>query len=259
MASVSRRALRAALLAIAALGSALLLGCGGAEPEPGPQVVAQQAVQEEDQQSSEPGQGDAESSDGYTLVIPNEVVGLHLVPTDIHVPVDLLLAASEDPVLAAWPARTRASVGTLFQPSEDSPTEESFWLHVFTDQTSEAAIEWVDYLAAQPPTLAGFLVPHHDVFEARFRPPPEVGDTGAAIVLLHGHRGGCWRSELVVFAQDRRVVLLRNTFEITTDEIGAASAGSAAGELCDETKSARQLTDLDAIAQFISEQLASAS
>ena len=33
----------------------------------------------------------------------------------------------------------------------------------------------------------------------------------------------------------------------------------AAGELCDETKSARQLTDLDAIALFISEQLASAS
>ena len=249
-----RRRVGSGALWVGALVAALALACGDSAPEPQPETGGQTSVPPIEQPDPEP-DPEASPDDGYTLEVPIEDVGEHLAPTEFEASVASLLEASADGVVAALPARAKASVGKLFQPSVDSPTQESFWLHVFTDQSTQDAIDWVKHLGSQDPSLARFLSPHLEVFQARFRPVPVVGDASVSVELLHGHSNGCWRTDLLVFAQDGLVVLLRNAIEVTREDEGSAQSSARGVALCKEAGAVAPLTDIDAIARAISERL----
>lgn len=255
-ADVFRRTIGPGLLWVCAIAAALTLACGDSEPlpaptenggtEPPPPVEAEDPPPDE-----EPDPGGA-----YTLEVPVEDVGEHLEATEFWAPVPSWLEASADPVVASLPARARASTGKLFQPSDDSPTKEVFWLHVISDRTRQDAIDWVKHLASQDPSLARILTPrNHDVFGAAFRPAPVVGDVSVWIELLHGHDNGCWRSDLLVFAQDGLVILLANGIEITREIDSAAQQAARGAALCSEPEAVAPLTDLNSIARVISDRL----
>ncbi len=179
-------------------------------------------------------------ADGLTLVVS---VGDHLEETEFEVDLQSELEASEDAELVALPGRSKDSAGKLYSPSQNSPTEESFWIHVFTDQSMEAAIEWVRYLASQPPASARIIVPqNHDLFAAAFQGAPNVGEASVSIELLHGHSTRCWRSALLVFAQNGVIVFMKSALPI--------------GNTCDDSAAIAPLTDMNQVAFDISEQLA---
>ncbi len=238
----------AGLIAIVSLMTATVSACNGngQQPDPTPQVdppTGQPPLDLPVTQVLNP-------IEGFTLEIPDEVVGDHLESTGISVPLDLLLQEADDQLVSALPRRREESVGLLYQPTLDSPTQETFWVHVITDRSQQAATDWVKYLASQPPTLMGFIVPHPELFSAEFRPTPVVGDAAVSIRLISGHSGGCWLSELLVFAQRNALVFLKNAIEITSQDGNAEGGGQ-----CDETRAQSQLTDIDAIARLISERL----
>ena len=236
------------LIAIVVLIAASGSGCNGngQPPDSTPQVdtPAEQSTPDPPEQSV------LEPSDGFTLDVPGEVVGEHLESTGISVPLDLLLQEADDPLVGALASRSLASEGLLYQPTMDSPTQETFWVHVITDESQQSATDWVKYLASQPPALMRFIVPHPELFSAQFRPTPVVGDTAVSIQLISGHSGGCWLSELLVFAHRNRVVFLKNAIAITVQD-----TNSGGGGLCDETRAQSQLTNIEAIALVISEVL----
>ncbi len=244
------------MLWLCAITAALTLACSDSEPvspptengrtDPPPPVEMEEPMPDE-----EPDPGGA-----YTLEVPVEDVGEHLEATEISVPVPSWLEASADVVVASLPGRARASTGKLFQPSDDSPTKEVFWLHVISDRTRQDAIDWVKHLASQDPSLARILTPRNrEVFGAAFRPAPVVGDVSVWIELLHGHDNGCWRSDLLVFAQDGLVILLANGIEITREIDSVAHQAARGAALCSEPEAVAPLTDLNSIARVISERL----
>ena len=250
-----RRTFAPGVLWVGLVVAALALACGDSGPEQPPtDNGGQTPASQSDQPDLQP-DPEATADDGYTLEVPIEHVGEHLVPTEFEASVASLLEASADGVVAALPARAKASVGKLFQPSVDSPTQESFWLHVFTDQSKQEAIDWVKHLGSQEPGLARFLSPHLEVFQAQFRPVPVVGDASVSIELLHGHSNGCWQTHLLVFAQDGLIVLLRNAIEVTREDDGSAQSSGRGVALCEEPGVVAPLTDIDAIARAISERL----
>jgi len=223
--------------------------CGDAQPPDGSESNGDQpAAETENGNQGEPG---SEANGGFTLEVP---IGRHLEPTEIEVGLQFWLEASEDSLVAALPGRAEASVGVLYQPSLDSPTAETFWIHVYTDRSRDDAIEWVRHLASQPPSLARIIVPQHELFDARFREAPIVGDASVLIELHHGHSGGCWQSALLVFAQNGVIVFMKSVIEVTRE--GAAGGGGAS---CDDSAAISPLTDVKGIAEAISEQLAAAS
>ncbi len=240
--------------------AALTLACGDSEPTTPPTDNAGQEQSPPIEVEEPPPEQEPNPDAALTLEVPVEDVGEHLEPTDFWAPVPSWLEASADEVVAALPARARASAGKLFQPSVDSPTQEVFWLHVISDQSRQGAIDWVKHLASQDPSIARILTPrNHQVFRASFRPAPVVGDVSVWIELLHGHDNGCWRSDLLVFAQDGLVVLLRNGIEITREVDSAAEQAARGSALCAEADAVAPLTDLNSIAHVISERLYSLS
>lgn len=248
------------MLGFAAIIVALCAACG--EPSPGPPNPdngQQQSPSEEAEVNglqTDPPQADVDPDGGYTLEVPIEYVGEHLEPTKHDVPVDSWLEASGDQTLAALPGRARGSVGTLFQPSASSATQESFWMHVITDRSKQDAIDWIKYLASQEPGSTRFHIPRqHEVFQASFLPAPLIGDASVSIELLNGHYGGCWRTELLVFAQDGYIVMLRNGIEVTREEEEDAQPAGRGAARCQEPDLVPSLTDIDTIAQAISERL----
>ena len=241
----------AGLIAIVALIAATGSGCNenGQPPDPTPQVDPPTEQPPPDLPVTQV----LEPSEGFTLEVPDEVVGEHLESTGISVPLELLLQEADDPQVGALSRRAKESVGLLYQPTTDSPTQETFWFHVITDEAQQSATDWVKYLASQPPALMRFIVPHPELFSAEFRPTPVVGDAAVSIQLISGHSGGCWLSELLVFAQRNALVFLKNAIEITSQDGNAEGGGH-----CDETRAQSQLTDIDAIARLISERLSTA-
>lgn len=191
------------------------------------------------------------------LTITSADVGGHLEERSYAAGLPSWLEASEDRSLSSLPGRSLTSSGIAFSPSDESPTGETLWLHVFTDQSEESAADWVKYVASQPPELAGVIVPHHRLFAASFLPAPLVGDASVAIELYRGHGGICVRSALLVFAQGRDLVFLFTSIEITSDVDGGTQAVTALGlpAHCDRSAVDGRLTDLDAIAGLISERL----
>ena len=236
-----------ALLFGALCAVSLAAACGDPSPPAGSTPNGSQTLNGDAPQAA------SEADQGFTLEVPFEVIGDHLEATEIEVGLQFWLEASKDPAIAALPGRAKASVGALYQPSLTSPTDETFWIHVFTDQSRGAAIEWVRHLASQPPSTGRLIVPQHDLFEAAFQEAPNVGDASVSIELLHGHSAGCWRSELLVFAQNGVVVFLKSVIEVTSDE---PDDGAAA--ICGDSGATAPLTDIDRIAFAISEQLAAA-
>ena len=248
--SIGRRwSVLAALLACVLAGTA----CNGT-PQPGP-PAGNGGQQESDIEQGEQAQPGPDSPDGFTIEVPFEALGRHLEATEIEVGLQFWLEASEDALIAALPGRAKASVGVLYQPSLDSPTGETFWIHVYSDQTRDDAIEWVRHLASQPPSLGRIIVPQtHELFDAAFREAPIVGDASVLIELHHGHSGGCWRSALLVFAQNGVIVFMKSAIEVTRIE---ATAGGA--EMCDDSGAIAPLTDINRVALAISEQLPASS
>ena len=223
-----------------ALALAVLLGCGCGD-EPAPPLPPQQTQQiEPDEQAQVP----AESSNSpqqetpappvLTIDLTAADVGPHLEETTLLAGLPLDLAEMSDPVLSDLPQRARASTGKLMQPSSQAETGETFWMHVFSDRSTQSATEWVLHLAALPAgTALAFTSPQHQLFESKFRPLPELGDAAVSVELLHGHEGGRWLTQLVVFAQDGAIVFVKSS---RREEFAA-------------------LTDVDAVASLISERL----
>ncbi len=223
----------ATLLAVASI---LLATCGEQPPSPSPDPPCINI------------EGECE-----IIIDPGE----HLVETDLEVGLDSWLEILDDPILSDLPRRSFDASGTFYDPSDESTTDESFWLHVFADESAESGLAWIKHLASQPPELASFIVPRHDVFEASFGPTPPVGAASVSLELLHGHSGGCWRSEVVIFVQLNLVIFLKSAIEITRDSPTTTADQAVAGALrqCDASKSASQITDIDAIAYKIFSQL----
>ena len=237
----------------------VVVACGGdgeeGQPDPG-QTQAQVVTDEDPPQGQSVGQDVRE----WEFSVASADVGSHLQEKSYAAGLPSLLEASEDRMLSSLPGRALASSGIHFSDSEDSPTGETLWLHVFTDQSAETAVEWVKYLASQPPSLIGILVPHHELFEASFQPAPLVGDASVAIQLLHGHTGICVSSTLLVFAQTRVLILLFNSIEITSDmpETPSAEVGEGVPAHCQIMAADDRLTDLEGIARLISERIPTA-
>lgn len=244
------------MLWLCATVAALTLACSDSEPVPAPDENGGMDPPPPVEVEEPPSDEEPDPGGAYTLEVPVEDVGEHLEPTEFWAPVPSWLEASTDAMVAALPARARASTGKLFQPSDDSPTKEVFWLHVISDRSRQEAIDWVKHLASQDPSLARILTPrNHDVFGAAFRPAPVVGDVSVWIELLHGHDNGCWRSDLLVFAQDGLVVLLANGIEITREVDSVDQQGASGAALCSEPEGVAPLTDLNSIARVISDRL----
>ena len=135
-----------ALVALVALVAVIVVSlaasaCGDPQPPGGSESNGDpQAAETENGNQGEPA---SEANGGFTLEVP---IGRHLEPTEIEVGLQFWLEASEDPVVGALPGRAEASVGVLYQPSLDSPTAETFWIHVYTDRSRDDAIEWVRHL-----------------------------------------------------------------------------------------------------------------
>lgn len=256
MADVLRQQLAPRMLWVGAIVAALTLACSEPAPNPALPDNGQETPPQPIEQESPQPEITPPPEDAYTLEVPVADVGDHLEPTEFWAPVPSWLEASTDEVVAALPARARASSGKLFQPSVDSPTQEVFWLHVITDRSRQDAIDWVKHLASQDPSIARILTPrNHEVFNAAFRPAPVVGDVSVWIELLHGHDNGCWRSDLLVFAQDGLVILLRNGIEITSEVDSATQQAARGASLCTEPGVVVPLTDLNSIADVISNRL----
>ncbi|MDE2986837.1 MAG: hypothetical protein OXT70_02140 [Chloroflexota bacterium] len=221
-----------------------------------PQTVPE--VQEEDVDPPVVEQPAEQTVRERQLTVTSADVGAHLEEKSYAAGLPSWLEASEDRSLSSLPGRSLTSSGIAFSPSDESPTGETFWLHVFTDQSEESAADWVKYVASQPPDLAGVIVPHHRLFASSFLPAPLVGDASVAIELYRGHAGICVRSALLVFAQGRDLVFLFTSIEITTDDTAPADGGGRIGlpAHCDESAVDTRLTDLNAIAELISERLA---
>ena len=246
----------AAVLSVLAV-AAVLSACGGDEDdavEPPAEPPAQSESQNANEESAE--QSEEETVRERVLTLTSADAGEHLEARSYAAGLPSWLEASEDRMLSSLPGRALAVSGIVFSPSGDSPTGETLWLHVFTDESAEAASDWVKYAASQPPQLVSVIVPHHELFEARFMPAPLVGDASVAIELFHGHSGICVRSALLVFAQEGVLVFLFNSIEITSGNVGAAvRSGGGIPSQCEVGRAANRLTDVEAIADLISERL----
>ena len=175
---------------------ALTIGACG-EPEPPGRCRSEWCASKRPKAESERQNGSAEEANGgFTLEVP---IGQHLESTEIEVGLQFWLEG-----IRGSGRRRAAGAGPkhrsecCISPSLDSPTGETFWIHVYTDQSRDDAIDWVRHLASQPPSLARIIVPQHELFDARFREAPIgwrcVGaDRVAATVTVEaaGNRP-CW-------------------------------------------------------------------
>ena len=250
-----RRRARGAVgsLALAALLTALIgAACGGGGAEPLPPDDRQQEQPDQmdpsdpqEQQEVESGQDAAEPE----VELNAADVGPHLVWTPWQAALPGLLSEVSDPVLSALPSRSIArwgppppDPGVLFSPSESSSTQETFWMYLIQDVSAESAVDWVVYLGSLEAGAAlGFLSPQHQLVAATWRPPPMIGGSSLAGTLWHGHEGGTYRSDLVVFSVGATLIFLRSAMEV----------GGETGRALD----AMPLTDIDAVAALVEQRL----
>ena len=228
--------------------------CGGERPGPPDQSQPPTPAEQQDGDGQPQSQPDGEMVRERVLTVTSDDVGAHLEPRSYAAGLPSWLEAAEARELSTLPGRALAVSGIAFSPSDDSPTEETLWLHVFTDESEESAVDWVKYVGSQPPELMSIIVPHHELFAASFLPAPVVGDISIAIELYHGHGGICVRSSLLVFAQERVLVFLFNSIEITGQRPDTQAEGALPAH-CEVRQVASRLTDINAIAQLISERL----
>ena len=160
----------------------------------------------------QPAQPEPEPPPTQVLVLSEDDLGGHLKATEWAAGVMEWIAELQDPTLSALPRRALWNDGRIFVPSADSPSGETFWLHVFTDESPQSAQAWVRYLASLPPdAVLNFTSPEHRLVEAAYIDPPNVGSAALAVELLHGNAGGRFRTEVIVFAQQAAIVILRNS------------------------------------------------
>lgn len=237
---------RAALIGCAA-ACAVAAGCSGDAVAPAPAEPEEPQVVEELEE--DPGQAEdvrAAPAEPILWEVPISAadIGGHLSDSQFAAGLPSLLSELRDPVLAALPARALYDAGVVLSPSATSTTNETLWVHVITDESADAAAEWVRYLAERPASAAlQFTSPQHDLFDARKLDAPAAGDASATFELLRGHSGGRWRTTVAVFAQDTAVVFL------------VLPRRSSAGALSEPEPPGAVLTDLEAAAALASERL----
>ena len=194
--TAARAAARLALLTLTVWLAVWLVACNDPAPAVQPPPPPQQP----------------EPPPTQVLVLSEDDVGDHLKATEWAVGVVEWIAELQDPTLAALPRRALWNDGRIFVPAADSPSGETFWLHVFTDESAQSAQAWVRYLASLPPdAVLNFTSPEHRLVEAAYTDPPRLGSAALAVQLLHGNAGGRFRTEVIVFAQDAAIVILRNS------------------------------------------------
>lgn len=143
------------------------------------------------------------------LELPAEELGEHLELSQFKVGLMEGLAVLQDPILSALPGRKLDDDGRIYNATAGSQTGETFWMHVVIDVSAGSARDWVQHLAALPSgTALSFTRPSHDLVEADSRLLPSLGSMALFVDLLHGHSGGRWRTELIVFAQEEAIVFL---------------------------------------------------
>ena len=193
------------------------------------------------------------------LILTSDDVGSHLEGQQYEANLRSWLESSEDSKIADLPKRVpaEASSGIVFSPSQESVTDETLWVHVFTDQSVQLAIDWVEHVASGSAQVASVVVPRLQLFGASFLPAPSVGAVSVSIEMLYGHSNNCWHSVLLMFAQEGVLVFLLSSIEITREEDGSTEAASDDGLPlhCNVAATTNRLTDVDAIAWLISERL----
>lgn len=227
---------RAALGWVASAVVVCVSACSGGAAEQPVEGVAAEPVEED------AGRGPVE------LSLTAADIGGHLVDTPFRAALPGLLAEQVDEEVSDLPERARrawgatAESGAVFSPSESSGTGETFWMHLLNDESAASAMAWVVYLGSlSAGETLSFLSPGHDLLSAEWRLPPEVGSASAAATLLHGHEGGVWRSDLVVFSFGAAVVFLRSSMEV----------GGDTGRVAESPP----LTRIDDVARLIGERL----
>ena len=237
--------------------AAVLTACGGENA--GDQAASQAEEQVQSQSGDAPGRSGGGAAREREFTFTSADVGAHLEEKSYEVGLPFWLEASGDETLASLPMRALASSGIFFSPTPESATQETLWLHVFTDAAVDSAVDWVKYAGSQPQALASAIVWHHDLFEIRLAPAPVVGDAAVSLELFHGHSGLCLRSGLLVFAQSGVLVFLFNSVEITSRTDGSQTATSGGGipRQCEVERAAERLTEIEAIGHLISERLSS--
>ena len=236
---------RAALIGCAA-ACAIAAGCSEAPAPAAPEPDPQQVVEEPPLDVEQAPQALPAPIEPILWEVPIFAadVGGHLVDSQFAAGLPALLSELRDQTLAALPARALYDAGAVLSPSETSSTNETLWIHVITDESAEAASEWVRYLSERPAAVAlQFTSPQHDLFDARKLETPVIGDASVVFELLRGHSGARWRTTVAVFAQDSAVVFL------------VLPRRSSAGALSEPEPPGAVLTDLDAVAALAEERL----
>ena len=225
-ATAARRLTRTALVVL--LAALVLAACNGDVTTP---------VQPPAESPAEPQAEEQPAAPPPVRVIPLTVpdLGTHLEATALAAGLIEWLENMQDPVISALPRRALGHDGSVFSPSATSPNGETFWWHVITDVSAESAEAWVRYLSEQSPAIAlSFTSPDHNLFRAEAVAVPPLGSAAMSARLLHGHEGGRWRTEVIVFSQGAAIVFLRSSRREERDS----------------------LTELPRIAELISERLA---
>lgn len=243
-------------LIVGGLIGVAIAGCGNGSDGSSPGLPNPDEQRQADAQA-QPSQSEEQVVREREFTITSADVGAHLEEKSYEVGLPYWLEASGEPELAALPARALASSGIFFSPSPESTTEETLWLHVFTDESDDSAVDWVQFVASAPESLASAIVWHHELFAARLIPAPLVGDDSVSVEMFHGHSGLCLRSGLLIFAQERVLVFLFNSIDITiaTDGPQPAPGDDGIPAQCAVGGAVKRLTDNDAIALVISERL----
>ena len=227
----ARRVTRTALVVFMTafvLAALVLAACNGGVTTPVQPPAESPAEPQAEQQPAAP-------PPVQVIVLTVDDLGAHLEATALQAGLIEWLENMQDPVISALPARALGHDGSVFSPSATSPNGETFWWHVITDVSAESAEAWVRYLSEQSPAIAlSFTSPDHDLFRAEAVAVPRLGSAAMSARLLHGHEGGRWRTEVIVFSQGAAIVFLRSSRREERDS----------------------LTELPRIAELISKRLA---
>jgi len=245
--------LRLAGLLVCCLTAMTACGNGG---EPGIPAQAMSGSQAQIQTGVEVPQSQSADASERELGV---AVGDHLVEESLQAGLAVWLERSEDTTIHALPERALGSSGLSYGHSEQSPTDEVLWIHVFTDESKGAATDWVNYVGSNPEQLVKDITPHQTVFDVRVLSLSQVGDASVSIQVFRGNDVLCIYSLLMVFAQDGVIFFLYNSMEITSSVDNSAPSGNESGirDYCDVAVAETRLTDVDGIAADLSEQLSS--
>jgi len=255
LAEATGRSARLRLVGLLVCCLTTFAACGnGGEPPiteqhpPGPQSQSQLQTEVPQPQS-----GDERERE---IIVTDKDGGSHVKKYPYEASLPRWLERSEDLTIRSLPGRALRSTGISFSSSAQSPTGEDLWIHVFTDESKAAAVEWVSHVTSIPAEFAKDIAWHQPVFDVRILPLLQVGDASVTIELFRGNNVICIHSILMVFAQDAAIIFLYSSIEVTRSADSPAPSGDERGipAHCDAAAVENRLTDVDGLAELISDQ-----